>query len=136
MPAPAHQRALHVPATVLVIESYAVIATARETMHSDLGVARIRIAASRHIAFELIDRLHFDLAILDLDLGGRDSKLIAAGLSAAGIPAILSTGESGFPQLPGAVRVLRKPYVEEDLRLLRTEMCASATAPGRSPQRA
>lgn len=88
-----------------------------EDMLADLGCKSVTCAATVDKALTLIEAQAFDVALLDMNLGGNDSHPVAQALSARGIPFAYSTGNTRQnlgDGNPGRL-VLKKPFRFEDL---------------------
>lgn len=102
-----------------------------EDMLADLGCDSVSAAATVDQALALIDAQHFDVAMVDVNLGGTMSYVVADALSSRGVPFLFSTGYSN-QSLSDAYRdrpVLAKPYrnaepAEALTRLLRPSIAA------------
>lgn len=100
---------------VLVVEDEAVIAALIEDMLHELGC---EIAASvAHIAeaSEVAETVIADVALLDVNLGGKPVFPVARILRDRGIPVVFSTGygAGGLPTEFAGYPVLSKPFVLE-----------------------
>jgi len=88
-----------------------------EDMLADLGCKSVTSAATVDKALALIDEQVFDVAMLDMNLNGNDSHVVAEALAARGIPFFYSTGNTsrslrdGYSDRP----VLKKPFKYEEL---------------------
>ena len=71
------------------------ILMAIEDMLADLGCTSIATAATIEKALALIEAGPFDVAIVDVNLGGERSYPIAKALKAHGVPFAFSTGTAG-----------------------------------------
>jgi len=94
-----------------------------EDMLADFGCL-VTAAATVDQALGLIDTHTFDAAMLDMNLGGRNTHAVADQLVSRGLPFIFSTGYSGSNigvNYPNQL-VLRKPFKDEEL----AEMLTSA----------
>jgi CheY-like chemotaxis protein len=103
---------------VFVVEDEMMLAFLFETMLADLGHSVVGPAARLEKGLEIAEKEAIDLAVLDVNLDGREVYPIAAALDLRGIPFIFATGY-GTPGLHPAYRdrpVLEKPYRLEDLR--------------------
>lgn len=100
---------------VLVVEDEPIVAMHLEDMLEDLGcevagsysrLEEARIAAGTG---------EFDLAVLDVNLGGTESFPVAEVLAGRGVPFVFATGYGGretpFPQ----AQTITKPYRQQDL---------------------
>jgi CheY-like chemotaxis protein len=103
---------------IFVVEDEFLIRMLLEDMLSDLGHAVAAAAGSVGEAAELAKTSEFDLAILDVNLDGRDVYPVADIVAGRGLPFIFVTGYGGHG-LPEAYRdrpTLKKPFQLEDLR--------------------
>lgn len=88
-----------------------------EGMLTDLGCEFISSAASVDKALEIIEAQQFDVAMLDMNLGGVNSYPVADALAARGIPYFFSTGytagriDERYRDRP----ILAKPIRSEEL---------------------
>jgi len=93
-----------------------------EDMLSDLGCEAISTAATVDQAIRHIGNKAFDVAMLDMNLGGISSESVADALALHHVPFIYSTGNTrndtrqGHSDRP----VLRKPFKAETLEQLLT----------------
>lgn len=112
--------------SILVVEDEMLVLLNVEDMLADLGCTSVSAAATADQALALIAAQAFDAAMVDVNLNGSKSYLVADALAARGVPFVFSTGYSG-ESLDDGYRdrpVLGKPYREADLveiltRLLR-----------------
>ena len=98
----------------LVVEDNLLIAmNAAEALRA-LGAADVVVVGNIDAALDRIAAEQFDLAILDLDLGGTLSTPVAEALRGAGVPFLLATGyDEAAGDEPAALRGaprLKKPY--------------------------
>lgn len=102
---------------VLVVEDEMLVLIMIEDMLADLGCKSVTSAATVDKALALINEQIFDVAMLDMNLNGNDSHVVAEALGARGIPFLYSTGNTtassrvGFSDRP----VLKKPFKYEEL---------------------
>ena len=86
-----------------------------EDMLADLGCEAVTVAATVGEALNLIEEQVFHAAMVDLNLHGEDSYVVADALIARGVPFVFSTGSSvlrdGYHDHP----VLKKPYSDQGL---------------------
>jgi CheY-like chemotaxis protein len=103
---------------VLVIEDEAMIAMLIEDMLLELGCTMLGPAADVAQAFSMIQELHFDVAILDVNLSGERTMPVAEKLRAKGVPFIFATGygASGIDAEFKDRAVLTKPFRNGDLQ--------------------
>lgn len=112
---------------VLLVEDEMMVAMLLETMIADLGHEVVGPVARLDKAVEMAEREAVDLAILDVNLGGKEVYPVAAALVARGIPFIFATGY-GKAGLRAPYRdrpILQKPYLSDDLRQIVAEVCGS-----------
>ncbi len=102
---------------VLVVEDEMLIAMMIEDMLTDLGCRSVTSAATVDKALALIDAQVFDAAMLDMNLNGNDSHVVAEALAARGIPFVYSTGNTGHGMRDGYSDrpMLKKPFKYEEL---------------------
>jgi CheY-like chemotaxis protein len=102
---------------VLVVEDEMLILMIIEDMLADLGCESVTTAATVDQALALIDTQVFDLAMLDMNLGGNRSHAVADALAARDVPFVFSTGYSGRDLRDGHRDrpVLSKPFPYEQL---------------------
>ena len=95
-----------------------------EDMLADLGCEQVSAAATIDKALALIDGQNFDVAMLDMNLAGEESRAVAEALAARNVPFLFSTGNSlhdmwdGFDDRP----VLRKPFMFEEMVAIMTRL--------------
>jgi CheY-like chemotaxis protein len=100
---------------VLVVEDEFLVLLALTEMLEELGYQIAATAARLEDAIVLAKSGDFDLAILDVNLGGKRSYPVADILNDAAKPFLFSTG---YDQLDTRYRQyarLQKPYRQEDL---------------------
>ncbi|MDB5704443.1 MAG: hypothetical protein JWN66_1559 [Sphingomonas bacterium] len=102
---------------VLVVEDEMLVLMNIEGALADLGCTAVFAAATADRALALVEAQGFDMAMLDVNLDGKTSYLVADALARRAIPFVFSTGygahgvEARFADRP----VLRKPYSDEQL---------------------
>jgi len=102
---------------ILVVEDEMLIVLMIEDMLADMGCEAVTTAATANKALSLIAAQGFDAAMLDMNLDGKDSLVVADALAASGVPFVFCTGNTGNNKREDHRDrpVLRKPYREEDL---------------------
>jgi CheY-like chemotaxis protein len=117
---------------VLVVEDEMLIMLMIEDMLADLGCEAVTSAATAKKALAAIADQTFDVAMLDMNLNGKDSVAVANALAACGVPFVFCTGNTGNNKGEGHRDrpIIRKPFNEEALaavltRLLSTDELAS-----------
>ena len=109
---------------VLVVEDEMLVLIMIEDMLADLGCKSVTSAATVDRALALINAQVFDVAMLDMNLNGSDSHVVAEALAARGIPFFYSTGNTsrslrdGYSDRP----VLKKPFKYEELAAILTRV--------------
>ena len=102
---------------VLVVEDEILILMMIEDMLADLGCESVTSAATIKQAVAFIDGQVFDAAILDMNLGGDDSRLVADALAARAVSFIFCTGNGRNERTGGPCgrAILRKPFKYDEL---------------------
>jgi CheY-like chemotaxis protein len=102
---------------VLVVEDEMLVLIMIEDMLADLGCKSVASAATVDKALALINEQIFDVVMLDMNLNGNDSYVVAETLAARGIPFFYSTGNTGRSSRDGFSDrpVLKKPFKYEEL---------------------
>ena len=98
---------------VLLVEDSLIIALDADDILRRLGAADVFTEGTVRGSIDLLERDPPDIAILDINLGDRDSFPIADKLLALGIPFMFATGYGEQAKLPPQHRartVLQKPY--------------------------
>lgn len=107
---------------VLVVEDEMLVMMMIEDMLADLGCEAITTAATVDQALRHLGNGSFDVAMLDMNLGGASSESVADALALHQVPFIYSTGNTGNDTRQGHSDrpVLRKPFRAETLEQLLT----------------
>ena len=102
---------------ILVVEDEMIVMMNLEVALEDLGCTSVCPVAGVLKALAMLNEQRFDLAILDVNLGGEKSYPIADVLIARGIPFAFSTGYSdhGDRADMNCQPILRKPYLACDV---------------------
>lgn len=102
---------------VLVVEDEMLVLMNIEGALADLGCAAVSVAATVDDALALLEAERFDVAMLDVNLGGQPSYGVADALALRSIPFVFSTGygEHGIEPRFDDRPVLRKPYSDQQL---------------------
>jgi CheY-like chemotaxis protein len=108
---------------VLVVEDEMMIAMLIEDMLDEFGCKLVGPATNVPRALELIAKESIDVAVLDLNLDGKDTYAIADALQRKNVPFIFATGygSAGLRQEYGNRPVLQKPFPASDLETALTE---------------
>ncbi|HYC73860.1 response regulator [Brevundimonas sp.] len=103
---------------VLLVEDEGGVALLLESLLEDLGCEVTASVARLSRAFDALESQDFDLAVLDVNLGGETSFDLARVLRHRGIPLVFSTGygTSGLPDDLRACAVLSKPFTLTSLQ--------------------
>jgi CheY-like chemotaxis protein len=116
---------------VLVVEDEALIAMLLEDWLSEFGFEP-RVCATVTDAIAAATKADFQLAILDVNLGGSLSYPIADALIAHGVPFAFATGYGirGVNKAYAAVPVISKPFEKERLRAVVEQLrCGGGLTP-------
>lgn len=103
---------------VLVVEDEAVIAALIEDMLQELGCEIAASVAHIAAASEVARTVPADVALLDVNLGGKPVFPVARILRDRGIPVVFSTGygAGGLPSEFAGCPVVIKPFILEAFR--------------------
>lgn len=102
---------------MLVVEDEMMVLINIESALADLGCVAVSVAATVDDALALVEAERFDVAMLDVNLGGEPSYRVADALALRSISFVFSTGygEHGIEARFGDRPVLRKPYSDRQL---------------------
>jgi len=103
---------------VLLVEDSLIIALDAEDIVTRLGATTVAAAATVDAALETIDAAQPTIAMLDINLGDRNSYPIADRLMELNVPFLFATGYGEQATLPMEHRgrpVLQKPYTLENV---------------------
>lgn len=102
---------------ILVVEDEYLIADDVRASLEQVGIQIIGPVATEKEALELIDKVPFDCAVLDICLRGQVSFEIAHALHRLGIPFVFATGygPSFIPSQFASVKLLEKPFKSDAL---------------------
>ena len=100
------------PRSILIVEDEPLIAMMLEDFLESLGYSVHATCESLPDALVKVEEGGFDLAILDVNLGGQTSWPVARKLREKGIPFVIATGGHVEPAPPefANVPVIEKPY--------------------------
>lgn len=104
--------------SVFVIEDESLVLVNLEDMLGELGCTLVGPAMRLDEADAMIDAAGAaDVAVLDVNIGGKPVFPLAEQLAARGVPLVLATGygREGLPPEWQTTTVLSKPYTFEDL---------------------
>ena len=94
-------------ARVLVVEDDAMLSLSLEAMLVDLGCVVAGMAAKLDDALQIARTSDFDVALLDVNLGGKRVDTVAEAIRARGTPIVFVTG---YGKTAASGLVLEKPY--------------------------
>lgn len=120
---------------VLLVEDEMLIAMTLEDALAELGCEVVGPVARLDAARQIIEREHFDCALIDIDLRGRPAYPLAELLDARGVPFGFVTGyeaagvEAQFRRHP----VVQKPFTADQLK--NALVTLARRPPPRSPRR-
>ncbi|SFD88019.1 HWE histidine kinase domain-containing protein [Roseivivax sediminis] len=102
----------------LVVEDAMIIAMDAADILRDFGASDVRIAANVAEGLREAQRERYEVAIIDVNLGGEQSVKVAEALAMAGVPLVVTTGygerenlRSTFPPC----QILQKPFSNESI---------------------
>jgi len=104
--------------SVFVIEDESLVLVNLEDMLGELGCTLVGPAMRLDQAEGMLEQAaRADVAVLDVNIGGRPVFPFAEKLAAKGVPLVLATGygRDGLPEEWRKLTVLAKPYTFEDL---------------------
>jgi len=116
---------------VLVVEDEAVIAMAVEDMLVDLGCEVVGPAGTLVDAMALAEGEGLDAALLDLNINGGRSYVVADELRRRGVPFAFATGygDEGIENGGGGTPVLQKPYRQDQVEAVLRRLLANRAEP-------
>jgi CheY-like chemotaxis protein len=103
---------------ILVVEDELMIRMLLEDMLAELGCTIAAEATHIKDALEAVRNADFDVAILDVNLGGEPISPVADALAARGTPFVFATGygERALPESHRERPTLKKPFQLEHLK--------------------
>ena len=104
---------------VLIVEDESLVAMLLETILEDLGCVPVGPVSTVDEGIEKArDAETLDVALLDVNVAGREVFPVAEILAARGVPVVFSTGygEAGLPEKWRGARALQKPFSEQAVR--------------------
>lgn len=104
---------------VLVVEDESLVAMLLETILEDLGCIPVGPVSTVDEGVEKArSEGSLDLALLDVNVAGREVFPVADALAERGVPVVFSTGygEAGLPDRWRGVQALQKPFSEGAVR--------------------
>jgi len=111
---------------VLVVEDEMLVSMLLEDMLAGLGCLVVGPAAELDEAMSLVQSAEIDLALLDVNLGGKPIFPVADALNARGVPFAFASGygEAGLTDPHRGAAVIQKPFREGDLAQALTRLVA------------
>jgi CheY-like chemotaxis protein len=116
---------------VLIVEDEWMVTMLLQDFLGEMGCDVVGAASRLKEAFEKIDALTFDVAILDVNLDGEQTLPVAEALLAAGRAIVFATGYAATTVPPkfAGVPILQKPFQQQELeRALRAALQARGSA--------
>jgi CheY-like chemotaxis protein len=115
---------------VFVVEDEALIALLLEDMLQDLGCEHAATASSVDDALRQVDSVDADVALLDINVAGKEVFPVAERFAARGIPVAFSSGYDvdSLPEKWRARPLVRKPCMIDQLEAALSEALAGAPA--------
>lgn len=117
---------------MLLVEDEGMVAMLLEDLLADMGCTIVAIASRIETAMVAAQTLEYDLAILDVNLDGRETYPVADAIAARCLPSVFVTGYgvAGLRETYRHFPVLTKPFREMDLRRVVEAALAATTLPG------
>ncbi len=102
---------------VLVIEDEPLILMLIEDLLADCGCVIVAVATNLEDAMSRVQEKSFDVAMLDVNLNGKQTFEVAKTIDSMQLPFVFSTGYGsvGIPPHLNHVPVLQKPFGEKEL---------------------
>jgi CheY-like chemotaxis protein len=104
---------------VLIVEDEALVAMLLETMIEDMGCRPVGPVGTIDEALDVVaNDGALDVALLDVNVAGRDVFPVAEALTAKGVPFVFSTGygEGGLADAWRGHPTVQKPFTEAAIR--------------------
>jgi CheY-like chemotaxis protein len=102
---------------VFLVEDEALIAMYVEDLLTELGYRVVATAGRLEDALRIASQGSFDIAVLDMNLGGELTHPVARVIHGLGIPFVYVTGYGTTgADVPAAAPTLQKPFVREALQ--------------------
>lgn len=103
---------------MLIVEDEALVSLALKDVLTEFGCEVVGAAARVDVALDLARNSSFDIAVLDVNIGGRPVDDVARAITARGKPLIFVTGygRDGAPAWLEGVPVLDKPCQPAELK--------------------
>jgi DNA-binding response OmpR family regulator len=119
---------LDFPHRILIVEDETLVAMLVEDALHDAGYSVLGPARTVSEAMRLLEVEVPHAVVLDLNLAGESSGVVADTLAARGIPFLLATGygAAGVPPQHRNAPVLAKPYDPEDLTAAIGRLCRAS----------
>jgi CheY-like chemotaxis protein len=112
---------------VLIVEDEIIVALFLEDLLIEFGYEVAGVAT--HLDDAMARAPDYDVAVLDVHLGGRNVFDFADTLAARGTPFVFATGygERGIPERHRARPVLQKPFQPHDLKQVLEQVTAAGS---------
>lgn len=112
---------------VLLVEDEGMIAMLLEDMLAEFGHRVVATAGNLELAEQRIRDTEFDFAVLDVNLNGNESYVLADMLQSRRVPFVFATGYagSGLREVWRHVPLLQKPFQAKDLERAMKEVLAA-----------
>ena len=104
---------------IMILEDEAMVSLLLEDMIEDFGAELAGSYSRLERAMTAVEGgLHFDVALLDVNVAGERSFPLAEALAARAVPFVFTTGydRSGLPEAWRDAPSLRKPFLQDDVR--------------------
>ncbi|MDB5539005.1 MAG: hypothetical protein JWQ89_732 [Devosia sp.] len=116
---------------VLVLEDEFLLAMEAAETLEDLGVVVVGPAYRIDAAMALLATEQVDAALLDVNIGGMPSSVVADHLIARGVPVVFATGYGARADVVSGHVILDKPYTREQMRAALLQVLGYEKEPSR-----
>ncbi|WP_341211010.1 HWE histidine kinase domain-containing protein [uncultured Limimaricola sp.] len=113
------EQSMQLSGRALIVEDNMIIAMDGADILAELGCEDVATASGVGEALRLIEAGHFDIALLDVNLGHETSVPVADALRARGVPFLLATGygaTDGIAEAYPEAVILKKPYTKRSVQ--------------------
>jgi CheY-like chemotaxis protein len=100
---------------ILVVEDEFLLAMEAADTLRELGAIVVGPAHRLDIALGLIAGEVMDAALLDVNIGGNSSRVVAERLAELGVPFVFTTGYGIHADVPAGSPIVDKPYTPEQI---------------------